>query len=82
MLVDGGGRPDYGSAGDFEADKARIVNLSCLSFCGTRVVESGPYNASHADADHIQGLVDVARTFGSARLILPMCRVKVRIILN
>lgn len=64
MLVDAGGRPDYGNAGDFEADKARIGEFVVSEFLWERGLASIDHIvASHADADHIQGLVDVAKNF-------------------
>ncbi len=64
MLVDAGGRPDYGDEGDFEADKARIGEFVVSEFLWERGLSTVDHIvASHADADHIQGLVDVAKNF-------------------
>ncbi len=64
MLIDAGGRPDYGDEGDFDADKARIGEFVVSEFLWERGLSSVDHIvSSHADADHIQGLVDVAKNF-------------------
>ncbi|MBV9240846.1 MAG: MBL fold metallo-hydrolase, partial [Acidobacteria bacterium] len=71
LLVDGGGRPNYGGkeASDFRADTRTIgesVVSEVLWYKGYSHVDH--ILATHADADHIQGLNDVAKNFtvGSA----------------
>lgn len=73
MLVDGGGRPDFGaksnSAGPgaaerFEPDRPSIGETVVSRFLWTRGISRIDYVvATHADADHIEGLVDIAANF-------------------
>jgi competence protein ComEC len=65
MLVDGGGRINYSDDDDgFEPDRARIGEMVVSEFLWERGLSRIDHiMASHADADHIQGLVDVARNF-------------------
>ncbi len=65
MLVDGGGRTNYNDDDDdFEPDKARIGEMVVSEFLWERGLSRVDHiMASHADADHIQGLVDVASNF-------------------
>ena len=65
MLVDGGGRINYrDDDDDFEPDTARIGEMVVSEFLWERgLLRIDHVMASHADADHIQGLVDVARNF-------------------
>jgi competence protein ComEC len=64
MLVDGGGRINYSDDEDFEPDKARIGEMVVSEFLWERGLSQIDHiMASHADADHIQGLVDVASNF-------------------
>jgi Predicted hydrolase (metallo-beta-lactamase superfamily) len=65
MLMDGGGRINYGDNDDgFEPDTARIGEMVLSEFLWERGLSRIDHiMASHADADHIQGLVDVARNF-------------------
>ena len=69
MLVDGGGRPRFNQANDdgdrvFERD-ARSIGESVVSeYLWSRGIDRVDYIlATHADADHIDGLNDVARNF-------------------
>lgn len=65
MLVDGGGRINYNDdEDDFESDRARIGEMVVSEFLWERGYSRVDHiMASHADADHIQGLVDVASNF-------------------
>jgi competence protein ComEC len=65
MLVDGGGRINYSDDDDdFEPDRARIGEMVVSEFLWERGYSRVDHiMASHADADHIQGLVDVASNF-------------------
>lgn len=65
MLVDGGGRIIYSDGDDgFEPDTARIGEMVVSEFLWERgLFRVDHIMASHADVDHIQGLVDVARNF-------------------
>ena len=72
LLVDGGGRPNInpGSAGDsegeqvFERDTRSIGEGVVSQFLWSRGLDRVDYVlATHADADHIDGLNDVARNF-------------------
>ena len=66
MLVDGGGRPDYrdDDERDFEPDVPRIGESVVSEFLWEKGYSRLDYIvATHADADHIQGLIDVAKNF-------------------
>jgi competence protein ComEC len=72
MLVDGGGRPgpfrqDAGADSDeekFERDTRSIGEAVVSEFLWQRGIDSVDYLlATHADADHIDGLNDIARNF-------------------
>jgi competence protein ComEC len=65
MLIDGGGRIDYGGdEGDFEPDTRRIGESVVSEFLWEKGYSHIDYMvATHADADHMQGLADVANNF-------------------
>jgi competence protein ComEC len=65
MLVDGGGQTDLRREGiDFEPDRRRIGETVVSEFLWEKGYSHIDYLvATHADADHIQGLADVARNF-------------------
>ncbi|MBK7706188.1 MAG: ComEC/Rec2 family competence protein [Acidobacteria bacterium] len=73
MLIDGGGRPNYqrlsvervdGTSEPFEPDRMTIGEAVVSRFLWHRGLSRVDYLvATHADADHIQGLADVARNF-------------------
>jgi competence protein ComEC len=71
LLVDGGGRPSFGAnAGDgergeaFERDTRSIGEAVVSEYLWWRGLERVDYIvATHADADHIDGLSDVMRNF-------------------
>ncbi|MEO8041359.1 MAG: ComEC/Rec2 family competence protein [Acidobacteriota bacterium] len=65
MLIDGGGLINYrGDEGEFEPDTRRIGESVVSEFLWEKGYSSIDYLvATHADADHIQGLGDVARNF-------------------
>jgi competence protein ComEC len=65
MLIDGGGRLDYrGDENDFQPDTRRIGEAVVSEFLWEKGYSHIDYLvATHADADHIQGLADVARNF-------------------
>ncbi len=65
MLVDGGGRVDYRAGKrDFEPDIRRIGESVVSAFLWAKGYSHIDYIlVTHADADHIQGLNDVARNF-------------------
>jgi competence protein ComEC len=71
MLVDGGGRGSFrqrdGDDGEpqFEPDTQRIGEAVVSAFLWEKGYAKIDYIlATHADADHIQGLADVAKNFG------------------
>ncbi len=75
MLIDGGGRMNFGADEDpdFEPDIPRIGETVVSEFLwekGYRRIDH--IVATHADTDHIQGLVDVARNFEIGRAYLPV----------
>ncbi|HVF30955.1 MAG TPA: ComEC/Rec2 family competence protein [Pyrinomonadaceae bacterium] len=73
MLVDGGGQADYNRGGgpDFESDRPRIGEAVVSEFLWQKGYSRVDYIvATHADADHMQGLVDVARNFSVGVLVL------------
>ena len=74
MLVDGGGKPNFSNLvvrrGDdeepeiFEPDSASIGESVVSQFLWERGYSKIDYIlATHADADHLQGLIDVAKNF-------------------
>jgi len=68
MLIDAGGRVDYKKNGEdavpFEPDVPRIGEMVVSEFLWERgISEIDHIVATHADADHIQGLNDIARNF-------------------
>ena len=63
MLVDGGGRMDYGDE-DFEPDVPRIGEAVVSEFLWYKGYSHIDYIlATHADSDHMQGLSEVAANF-------------------
>ncbi|MBX3297402.1 MAG: ComEC/Rec2 family competence protein [Acidobacteria bacterium] len=72
MLIDAGGQVDYRtdaeSDEDFEPDRARIGEMVVSEFLWQRGLSHIDHIvASHADSDHLQGLIDVARNFTIGR---------------
>ena len=78
LLVDGGGRPSYGSSsieppgrveGETVEQEARSIGEAVVSeYLWWRGLDHVDYLlATHADADHIDGLNDVARNFAVQR---------------
>jgi competence protein ComEC len=67
LLVDGGGRPNINQAEDesvFERDSRSIGEGVVSQYLWSRGIDRVDYIlATHADADHIDGLNDVARNF-------------------
>jgi competence protein ComEC len=68
MLIDAGGKLDYRNAdddeNDFEPDVPRIGEMVVSEFLWERGISRiDMIVATHADADHIQGLTDVVRNF-------------------
>lgn len=71
MLVDGGGRPAYGNESEeddaemYRPDERSIGEAVVAEYLWWRGLDHVDYLlATHADADHIQGLGDIARLFG------------------
>lgn len=70
MLVDGGGQMDY-RGDEFQTDSPRIGEAVVSEFLWEKGYSSVDYLvATHADADHVQGLVDVARNFHIGKLFI------------
>jgi competence protein ComEC len=64
LLVDGGGRPRFRSAAAFERETRSIGESVVSEYLWWRGLERVDYVlATHADADHIDGLNDVVRNF-------------------
>jgi competence protein ComEC len=69
MLIDGGGRPDFRKPiheekQEFERDARSIGEAVVSEFLWARGLDKVDYLiATHADADHIDGLNDVAKNF-------------------
>ncbi|HEX2640432.1 MAG TPA: ComEC/Rec2 family competence protein, partial [Pyrinomonadaceae bacterium] len=66
MLIDGGGRREFHSDDDanFEADRPRIGERVVSEYLWEKGYSRIDYiAATHADADHIQGLTDIAANF-------------------
>jgi competence protein ComEC len=72
MLVDGGGKMDFkGDETEFEPDTRRIGEAVVSEFLWEKGYSRIDYLvASHADADHIQGLSDVARNFNIGSILV------------
>lgn len=72
MLIDAGGQVDYRtdaeSDEDFEPDRARVGEMVVSEFLWELGLSHVDHIvASHADSDHLQGLIDVARNFSVGR---------------
>jgi len=69
MLVDAGGRMNYGDEdATFEPDVPRIGEAVVSEFLWEKGISQIDYIvATHADTDHIQGLADVANNFSIGR---------------
>jgi competence protein ComEC len=64
LLVDGGGRPDVGDLSASKTDKRSIGEAVVSEYLWWRGLDRVDYVlATHADADHIDGLNDVLRNF-------------------
>ncbi len=64
MLIDGGGRFSYGRESDFVPDLPRIGERVVSEFLWEKGLSNIDYVlATHADADHMQGLADVVQNF-------------------
>ena len=64
LLVDGGGRPRFRSSGPFERETRSIGESVVSEYLWWRGLYRVDYVlATHADADHIDGLNDVVRNF-------------------
>lgn len=64
MLVDGGGRFDYGDNSGFQRDSRSIGESVVSEFLWSQGRSQIDYVvATHADADHVQGLEDVVDNF-------------------
>ena len=72
MLVDGGGQLSYQeSENDFEPDRRRIGESVVSEFLWEKGYSRVDYLvATHADADHVQGLVDVAKNFDIGSMVI------------
>lgn len=76
MLIDGGGRVNYGSSDDdadapFELDLPRIGEMVVSEFLWEKGYSRiDRLVVSHADADHSQGLTDVVRNFAVGEILI------------
>lgn len=73
MLIDGGGQPDFAKAGEdgFEPDVSRIGERVVSEFLWEKGYSSLDFIVmSHADADHAQGLIDVAKNFRVGTIVI------------
>jgi competence protein ComEC len=71
MLVDGGGRADFREDEGFEPDVPRIGEAVVSEFLWEKGYSRVDYLlATHADADHMQGLIDVAANFDVGSIIV------------
>ncbi|HUR98464.1 MAG TPA: ComEC/Rec2 family competence protein, partial [Pyrinomonadaceae bacterium] len=72
VLVDGGGQMDFkNDDSDFEPDTRRIGEAVVSEFLWAKGYSHIDYLvATHADADHIQGLSDVARNFHIGSILI------------
>lgn len=73
MLIDGGGRIEYrgDDDDDFEPDARRIGEAVVSEFLWEKGYSHIDYLvATHADADHMQGLSDVARNFSVGSIMV------------
>lgn len=72
MLIDGGGRPNMGSddeTEDFQPDIPRIGEMVVSEFLWEKGISRIEHVvATHADADHVQGLEDVVSNFSVGRI--------------
>lgn len=74
LLIDGGGRPDYGADSDdderFEPDVPRIGEIVVSEFLWEKGYSSVDLLlTTHADADHADGLSDVVSNFRVGKVI-------------
>ena len=64
LLIDGGGRPSFHQHEIYERDSRSIGEMVVSEYLWWRGLDSVDYVlATHADADHIDGLNDVVRNF-------------------
>jgi competence protein ComEC len=73
MLIDGGGQVSYGGqeASEFEPDVPRIGESVVSEFLWEKGYSQIDYlMMTHADADHAQGLIDVAENFDIGSVLL------------
>lgn len=76
MLIDGGGRPNIGDddeSEDFQPDVPRIGEMVVSEFLWEKGISHIDHVvATHADADHVQGLEDVLLNFSVGNVYLSM----------
>lgn len=75
MLIDGGGRVNYGSSDEdveaFEPDTPRIGEMVVSEFLWEKGYSRiDRLVVSHADADHSQGLTDIVRNFSVGKIMI------------
>lgn len=72
MLIDGGGQPDYeGDSVSFEPDRRGVGEAVVSEFLWHRGLDRIDILVStHSDADHIQGLMDIAKNFKIAQAFI------------